>query len=38
MKQEKITVRTVVNVHKQKVWDYYTKPEHIINWNFASDE
>ncbi|MFN3301186.1 MAG: SRPBCC domain-containing protein, partial [Sediminibacterium sp.] len=26
------------NANKQKVWDYYIKPEHIINWNFASDE
>lgn len=21
-----------------KVWDYFTKPEHITQWNFATDE
>ena len=21
----------------KKVWDYWTKPKHIINWNFADD-
>ena len=35
MSQEKITVRATVAADKQKVWDYYTLPEHIINWNFA---
>ncbi|MFN3603697.1 MAG: SRPBCC domain-containing protein [Leptonema sp. (in: bacteria)] len=38
MQQEKITVRTVVNADKQKVWNYYIKPEHIINWNFARND
>ncbi|MBK8363802.1 MAG: SRPBCC domain-containing protein [Bacteroidetes bacterium] len=23
---------------KQKAWDFYTKPEHIVKWNFASDD
>ena len=32
---EKITVSTIINAHSPKVWDYYTKPEHIIKWNFA---
>ncbi len=35
MTQEKITIRTTVSADKQKVWDYYTKPEHITKWNFA---
>jgi uncharacterized protein YndB with AHSA1/START domain len=35
MKQEKIIVKTIVLADKQKVWDYYTKPEHITKWNFA---
>jgi uncharacterized protein YndB with AHSA1/START domain len=35
MSLEKITVRATVAADKQKVWDYYTLPEHIINWNFA---
>nr|MBP7644402.1 SRPBCC domain-containing protein [Saprospiraceae bacterium] len=32
---EKITVFAVINADKNKVWDYYTNPLHIINWNFA---
>ncbi len=35
MSQEKITIKETVLADKQKVWDYYTKPEHIIKWNFA---
>lgn len=31
-----ITVETIVNSDIGKVWDYWTKPEHIVNWNFAS--
>ncbi len=34
----KITVQTKVNAELDKVWDYWTKPEHIVNWNFATDE
>lgn len=35
MEQTKITVEALINADKNKVWDYYTKPEHIIKWNFA---
>lgn len=35
MTQEKITIRTTVLADKQKVWDYYTQPEHITKWNFT---
>ena len=31
----KITIKTMVSANKQKVWDYYTRPEHITKWNFA---
>lgn len=31
----KITVITKINADQQTVWDRYTSPEHIINWNFA---
>lgn len=34
----KITVETTVKADPEKVWDYWTKPEHIVNWNFALDE
>lgn len=33
-----ITVQTLINKPLQEVWDKYTKPEHIVNWNFASDD
>lgn len=33
-----ITVHTTVHATIDKVWDYWTQPEHIVNWNFASDE
>ncbi|MDP4149509.1 MAG: SRPBCC family protein [Bacteroidota bacterium] len=32
---KKITVTALVDADNGKVWDYYTRPEHIINWNFA---
>lgn len=31
-----ITVSTTVNAPVQKVWECWTKPEHIVNWNNAS--
>ena len=33
-----ITVETVVDAPKEKVWEYFTKPEHITKWNYASDD
>tara|TARA_R110002050_G_scaffold243212_3_gene379708 strand:- start:503 stop:931 length:429 start_codon:yes stop_codon:yes gene_type:complete len=33
-----ITVQTTIQAGINKVWSYWTKPEHIINWNFATDE
>ncbi|GAB4493132.1 MAG: SRPBCC family protein [Raineya sp.] len=37
MNTTKITISAWVNANKQKVWDYYTQPEHITQWNFALD-
>jgi hypothetical protein len=34
----KITVKTIVLARRQKVWDYYTQPQHITKWNFASED
>ena len=34
----KITVETTVKAPVEKVWDYWTKPEHITQWNHASDD
>lgn len=38
MEKNKITVRTIVSANANEVWDHWTMPEHIINWNFASDD
>lgn len=34
----KITITATINAGVNKVWDYWTAPEHITNWNFASDD
>lgn len=34
----KITVEITVNAPIEKVWEFWTKPEHIVNWGFASDD
>ena len=33
----KITISALVNAPINKVWDNWTKPEHITKWNFAID-
>lgn len=33
-----ISINTIIAAPLKKAWDYYTKPEHIVNWNFASDD
>ena len=38
MSFKKITVKALISADKKKAWDYYTLPEHIVNWNFASDQ
>lgn len=35
---EKITIQTTIASSLQKVWNYYTEPAHITQWNFATDE
>lgn len=37
MASTKITVQVVIAANKQKVWDCYTQPAHITQWNFALD-
>jgi uncharacterized protein YndB with AHSA1/START domain len=38
MTKETLTIRVTVLADKQKVWEYYTQPEHITKWNFANDD
>ena len=33
-----ITVENTVNAPVEKVWEYWTNPEHIIKWNAPSDD
>lgn len=32
-----IHIKAEINAHVSKTWDYYTSPEHIVNWNFAHE-
>lgn len=34
----KITIEATILADSAKVWTYYTSPEHITKWNFASDD
>jgi uncharacterized protein YndB with AHSA1/START domain len=38
MNNSKITIQADISANTKKVWDYYTNPEHITKWNFASDD
>ena len=33
-----ITVETIVHSSIEKVWNYWTEPQHITKWSFASDD
>jgi uncharacterized protein YndB with AHSA1/START domain len=37
-KEMTITVETTIKVPIEQVWEFWTIPEHIVNWNFATDE
>ncbi len=34
----KLTIHATINAPLEKVWDYWTQPEHITHWNFASHD
>ncbi len=36
--ENSITISVLVNAPIHKVWDKWTKPEHIVRWTFASDD
>lgn len=38
MTTTKITVTTTIHAPVEKVWAYWTEPEHIKKWNSASDD
>lgn len=33
-----ITIQTTINAPVEKVWSYLTEPDHITQWNHASDD
>lgn len=37
-KKTSITVESTVKAPVGKVWEYWTKPDHVKHWNFASDD
>lgn len=37
-KKTKITVECTIKSSLDKVWDFWTTPEHIMRWNHASDD
>jgi len=36
--KEVLTVSALLAVPEESAWLYYTRPEDIVNWNFASEE
>ena len=38
MDNSKITIQVTINTDQKKAWEYYTNPQHITHWNFASDD
>ena len=36
--KNRITIETTVNAPVEKVWNYFSGPEHITKWNQASDD
>ena len=36
--KDSITVETLIHAPIEKVWDFWTKPEHITQWNNASQD
>lgn len=37
-KNTQITIETVVHAPVEKVWEYWSEPEHIMKWNNASED
>jgi uncharacterized protein YndB with AHSA1/START domain len=38
MEYMKITIETTIAAGVDKVWEYYTNPAHITQWNFANND
>ncbi|WP_027126906.1 SRPBCC family protein [Gelidibacter mesophilus] len=38
MMTNKITVEATIDGELQKIWRFWTQPDHIVKWNFATDD
>jgi hypothetical protein len=38
IKMQQIEVKSIIKAPISKVWECWTSPKHIINWNFASND
>ena len=38
MENQKVIVETIINAPISKVWENWTEPKHITQWNHASDD
>lgn len=38
MNKTKISIDTTVAANPEKVWQCWTQPKHMVNWNFASSD
>lgn len=38
MEKVTITIETEVNASVKKVWNFWTKPEHVMKWNAATED
>ena len=38
MEKTKIKIETQIAAPVEKVWEFWTEPQHIKNWTFASDD
>lgn len=38
MSKTVITIEAIVNSQIDKIWKFWTSPEHIVKWNHASDD
>ncbi|MZQ86741.1 polyketide cyclase [Paenibacillus sp. 5J-6] len=36
--KQTVTVETTVHAPVEQVWEFWTQPEHITQWSFASDD
>jgi uncharacterized protein YndB with AHSA1/START domain len=38
MEFKKVQIGAKINRNVDRIWEYYTEPEHVMQWNHASDD